>query len=40
VRLDAMMAQYPPELLEQFEQFMVHLRATMDAHLAEHPQVR
>ena len=40
VRLDAMMAQYPPELLEQFERFMVHLRATMDAHLAEHPQVR
>lgn len=40
VRLDAMMAQYPPELLEQFEQFMSHLRATMDDHLAEHQQPR
>lgn len=35
-RLDVMMAQYPPELLEQFEKFMIHLRATMDDHLAEH----
>ena len=39
-RLDVMMAQYPPELLEQFEQFMIHLRASMDEHLAEHQQRR
>jgi DNA-binding MarR family transcriptional regulator len=34
VRLDAMMAHYPPELLAQFEGFLVELRATMDEHLA------
>ncbi|MYW08659.1 MarR family transcriptional regulator [Streptomyces sp. SID2563] len=34
-RLDAAMSPYPPQLLEQFEQFMSDLNATMDAHLAE-----
>uniref|UniRef100_A0AAU2JK63 MarR family transcriptional regulator n=1 Tax=Streptomyces sp. NBC_00049 TaxID=2903617 RepID=A0AAU2JK63_9ACTN len=34
-RLDAAMSPYPPQLLEQFEQFMAGLNATMDAHLAE-----
>ncbi len=34
-RLDAAMSPCPPQLLEQFEQFMAGLNATMDAHLAE-----
>ncbi|MCX5175203.1 MarR family transcriptional regulator [Streptomyces virginiae] len=34
-RLDAAMSPYPPQLLEQFGQFMTDLNATMDAHLAE-----
>lgn len=34
-RLDTEMSPYPPQLLEQFEQFMAGLNATMDAHLAE-----
>ncbi|WP_018657794.1 MarR family winged helix-turn-helix transcriptional regulator [Actinomadura flavalba] len=34
-RLDAMMAQYPPELLQRFEAFLDHLRTTMDEHLDE-----
>ncbi|MFD9592574.1 MarR family winged helix-turn-helix transcriptional regulator [Kitasatospora sp. NPDC059973] len=34
-RLDAVMAPYPPQLLQQFEQFITALNATMDAHLAE-----
>ncbi|PSK93674.1 DNA-binding MarR family transcriptional regulator [Murinocardiopsis flavida] len=33
--LDAMLAQYPPELLEQIEAFLDHLGTTMDAALAE-----
>lgn len=35
VRMDATMAQYPPELLECFETLLADLRATMDADLAE-----
>ena len=34
-RLDAMMAQYPPELLGQFETFVADLRDTMETHLRE-----
>jgi MarR family transcriptional regulator, organic hydroperoxide resistance regulator len=34
-RLDAMMAEYSPELLEQFESFLTHLRGTMNAELAD-----
>jgi MarR family transcriptional regulator, organic hydroperoxide resistance regulator len=34
-RLDSMMTQYPNELLEQFERFLIHLRATMNEHLTE-----
>lgn len=33
-RLDTTMAQYPPQLLERFEEFMADLNATMDVHLA------
>ncbi len=29
------MSPYPPQLLEQFEQFVTELNTTMDAHLAE-----
>ncbi|MBP2035129.1 hypothetical protein [Streptomyces avidinii] len=29
------MSPYPPQLLEQFEQFMADLNATTDAHLVE-----
>jgi len=35
VRLDAMMAGYPAELLHQFEDFLGQLRSTMETHLAE-----
>lgn len=35
VRLSAMMAEYPPELLSGFEDFLARLRTTMRAHLAE-----
>jgi DNA-binding MarR family transcriptional regulator len=34
-RLDAMMTQYPPERLRQFETFIVDLRNTMEHHLRE-----
>jgi MarR family transcriptional regulator, organic hydroperoxide resistance regulator len=34
-RLDAMMANYPPEQLRQFETFVAHLRDTMEEHLRE-----
>lgn len=34
-RLDAMMAKYPPEQLQQFETFVVDLRDTMERHLRE-----
>ncbi|MGW4692363.1 MarR family winged helix-turn-helix transcriptional regulator [Kitasatospora cineracea] len=34
-RLDAAMSPYPPQLLEQFVQFIADLNATMDTHLAE-----
>ena len=33
VRLDAMMAKYPPELLSRFEEFLVDLHSTMNEHL-------
>ncbi|RDI42938.1 MarR family winged helix-turn-helix transcriptional regulator [Nocardia mexicana] len=34
-RQDAVLAEYPPELLEQFETFVARLRETVDDHLAE-----
>ncbi|MGW7079500.1 MarR family winged helix-turn-helix transcriptional regulator [Streptomyces sp. NPDC054871] len=34
-RMDATMAQYPPELLERFETLLADLRTTIDADLAE-----
>ncbi|MEU7154494.1 MarR family transcriptional regulator [Streptomyces sp. NPDC045470] len=35
VRLGAMMADYPPELLQQFESFLGHLHDTLRTHLVE-----
>lgn len=35
VRLDAMLAHYPPELIQQFEAFLTDLRGTMETHLAQ-----
>ncbi|MGX2993024.1 MarR family winged helix-turn-helix transcriptional regulator [Streptomyces sp. JNUCC 64] len=34
-RMTAAMAQYPPERLKEFEDFVAHLRGTMDALLAD-----
>ncbi|MFF1413064.1 MarR family winged helix-turn-helix transcriptional regulator [Streptomyces sp. NPDC058289] len=34
-RLDAAMAHYPPQLLEQFDAFMADLNSAMDTHLSE-----
>lgn len=35
VRMDAAMAQYPPELIERFETLLAELRTAIDADLAE-----
>jgi MarR family transcriptional regulator, organic hydroperoxide resistance regulator len=37
-RLDAMMSRYPPDALQQFETFLAHLRATIEAHLEQQNQ--
>ena len=37
-RLDAMVGQYPEDRLQEFEAFLAHLRATMDAVLADGPE--
>ncbi|REE95955.1 MarR family winged helix-turn-helix transcriptional regulator [Thermomonospora umbrina] len=36
-RVDEVMSQYPPELLERFETFLTELRGAMDAQLAAEP---